>query len=176
VRSTARLFYKGKPELPPITATFLAFRFIPVTATLLIRELEKISIVSASGIKAPPFPIRVVATTKISIGVSNVKVNGVPLDVGPHCGIATPATLKLIGKGVNGPPPRGYTVPTGGALAGVLTIPRFSGCGVDENLDPLFTGSISGRGNFVKQTQGKLCGPAQPSNWVCPPPVPKPLR
>jgi hypothetical protein len=26
----------------------------------------------------------------------------------------------------------------------------------------------------VKMTQGKLCGPSQPANWVCPPPVPKP--
>ena len=38
------------------------------------------------------------------------------------------------------------------------------------------TGSISGRGNFVKLTQGKLCGPSQPQNFVCPPPVPKPIH
>lgn len=176
VSSKGELFYKGKPELPPITATLLAFRFVPVTATLLIRELGPIIIISASGITAPPFPITVVATAKVSIQITNVKVNGVPLAVGPHCSTASPVTLRLIGKGDNTLPPRGYTVPTGGPLQGRVTIPRFSGCGVGENLDPLFTGSISGKGNFVKQTQGKLCGPAQPSNWVCPPPVPKPLR
>ncbi len=174
--STGKLYYKGKPELPPITATLLAFRFVPVTATLLIRELNPIIIISASGITAPPFPITVVATAKVSIQITNVKVNGVPLDVGPHCRTATPVMLKLIGKGDNALPPRGYTVPTGGALQGRVTIPRFTGCGVGENLDPLFTGSISGKGNFVKQTQGKLCGTAQPADWVCPPPVPKPLR
>lgn len=174
--STGKLFYKGKPELPPITATLLGFRFVPVTATLLIRELDPINIISTSGRIKLPFPITVVATAKVSIGITNVKVNGVPLDVGPHCGTAAPVTLRLIGKGFNTVPPRGYTVPTGGALQGRVTIPSFSGCGVSENLDPLFTGSISGAGNFVKQTQGKLCGTAQPSNWVCPPPVPKPLR
>jgi hypothetical protein len=174
--STGKLFYKGKPQLPPITATLLAFRFVPVTATLLIRELSPIIIISASGITAPPFPISVVATAKVSIQITKVKVNGVPLNVGPHCRTAKPVALKLFAKGDNTLPPRGYTVPTGGALQGRVTIPRFTGCGVGENLDPLFTGSISGKGNFVKQTQGKLCGPAQPANWVCPPPVPKPLR
>ena len=176
VRSTGKLYYKGKPQLPPITTTLLAFRFVPVTATLLIRELDPIVIISTSGITALPFPITVVATTKISIQLTDVKVNGVPLDVGPHCGTATPVTLKLIGKGDNTVPPRGYTVPTGGALQGRITIPRFTGCGVGENLDPLFTGSISGKGNFVKQTQGKLCGILHPADWVCPPPVPKPIR
>src|SRR6185437_4840986 len=173
-RSTGKLFYKGKPELPPITTTLLAFRFVPVTATLEIRELGPIIIVSTSGITAPPFPITVVATAKVTIQITNVKVNGVPLAVGPRCETATPVTLKLTGKGDNTLPPRGYTVPTGGALQGRVTIPRFTGCGVGENLDPLFTGSISGKGNFVKQTQGKLCGPAQPDDFFCPPPVPKP--
>jgi hypothetical protein len=175
-RSTGKLFYKGMPQLPPITATFLQFRFVPITSTLLISELAPISIVSVSGIKGLPFPIKVTVTAKISIAVTKVRVNGVPLAVGPHCGTASPVTLRLIGKGFNTNPPRGYTVPTGGALQGRITIPRFSGCGVGENLDPLFTGSISGKGNFVKQTQGKLCGPTQPAVYFCPPPVPKPLR
>ena len=99
-----------------------------------------------------------------------------PLDVGPHCQTASAVKLDLVGRGENTIPPKGYTVPTGGPLSGRVTIPRFTGCGVTENLDPLLTGSISGRGNFLKVTQGKLCGPSQPANWSCPPPVPKPLR
>jgi hypothetical protein len=176
VHSTAELYYKGRHELPPVTATFLAFRFVPVTATLHLVELTPISIVSVSGITAPPYPITVRTSTKISVRVSGVRVNGVPLDVGQHCQTASAVTLDLIGTGQNTLPPKGYTVPTGGPLAGRLTIPRFTGCGVSENLDPLLTGSISGPGNFVKVTQGKLCGPSQPANWSCPPPVPKPLR
>ncbi len=171
--STGELFYRGRHELPPVTATFLAFRFVPVTATLHLTELDPIAIVSVSGI-LPPFPITVTGKTKVSIRVSNVRVNGVPLAVGPGCRTRSPLTLIVVAHGKNTIPPRGYTVPDGGVLSGKVTIPPFIDCGVTENLDPLFTGSISGRGNFVKMTQGKLCGPSQPQNWVCPPPVPKP--
>jgi Family of unknown function (DUF6801) len=176
VHSTGELYYQGRHELPPVTATFLAFRFVPVTATLHLVELTPIRIVSVSGIKAPPYPITVRTTTKISVRVSGVKVNGVPLDVGPHCRAASAVRLDLTGRGQNTFPPKGYTVPTGGPLSGRLTIPRFTACGVSENLNPLLTGSISGPGNFTKVTQGKLCAPSQPANWSCPPPVPKPLR
>jgi hypothetical protein len=176
VHSTAKLYYHGRPELPPVTATFLAFRFVPVTARLHLVELAPIKIVSVSGIKAPPFPITVRASTTISIRIDRVRVNGVPLHVGARCQTTHPVKLVLIGKGKNTIPPQGYTVPTGGPLSGEVTIPPFTRCGVTENLDPLLTGSISGSGNFVKMTQGKLCGPSQPANWTCPPPVPKPLR
>ena len=176
VYSTGELYYRGRHELPPVTATFLAFRFVPVTATILLTELTPIRIVSASGIKAPPYPIKVTASTKISIRISGVRVNGLPLKVGGGCRTVRPVRLVLIGRGDNTIPPRGYTVSTGGPLTGMLTIPPFTGCGVTENLDPLLTGSISGSGNFVKLTQGKLCGPSQPKNWTCPPPVPEPLR
>ena len=46
---------------------------------------------------------------------------------------------------------------TGGPLEGTVTIPTFTGCGVTENLDPLFTGSISGPGNLARAIQGKPC-------------------
>jgi hypothetical protein len=174
--SNAQLYYHGHPELPPVQGTFLAFGFVPVRATLHLTELSPIRIVSVSDITAPPYPITVRATTKVSVRISGVSVNGVPLNVGPHCGTAKPVTLVLIGKGTNSLPPKGYTVETGGPLWGTPTIPPFTGCGVTENLDRLLTGTISGPGNHLEQTQGKLCGPSQPSNWVCPPPVPKPLH
>jgi hypothetical protein len=175
-QSTGELYYKGLHELPPITATFLTFRFIPVTATLHFTELTPIRIISASGTTAPPYPITVTATTKVALRVTNVHVNGMPLNVGSGCRTEKPLTLTLIGKGENTLPPTGYTVPTGGPLAGKVTVPPFINCGVTENLDPLFTGSISGSGNYVKMTQGKLCGPSQPANWTCPPPVRKAER
>jgi hypothetical protein len=171
--STGELYYHGRHALPPVTATFLAFRFVPVTATLHITELTSVAILSASGITAPPYPITVKATTKAMLKVTDVSVNGLSLPVGTQCRIAAPLILTLIGKGDNTIPPKGYTVPTGGTLAGRVTIPPFTHCGTTENLDPLLTGSISGHGNYVKLTQGKLCGPAQPANWTCPPPVPK---
>jgi hypothetical protein len=56
----------------------------------------------------------------------------------------------------------------------MITVPPFTGCGVGENLDPIFNATISGPGNFVKLTQGTLCTPNSGSG--CPPTVPKPLR
>lgn len=174
--STGELYYQGHRELPPVRSTFLAFGFVPVTASLTVTELRPISIRSVSGVTAPPYPISVHATTTVAIGISDVVVNGVPLAIGPHCRPVSTARLTLTGKGDNTIPPRGYTVPSGGPLTGSLTIPAFTDCGVTENLDPLLTGSISGPGNFVLMTQGKLCGPAQPQSWTCPPPVPKPIH
>jgi hypothetical protein len=173
VYSTAELYYRGLHELPPVRATFLAFRLFPVAVTLFLKELTPIRIVSVSGTSAPPFPITVRASMKMTIGISDVLVNGVPLEIGARCRPANSVTLTLIGRGDNTIPPKGYTVAAGGPLTGRLTIPPFVDCGVSENLDRLLTGSISGPGNFVKMTQGKLCGPSQPANWVCPPRVPR---
>jgi hypothetical protein len=172
--STGELYYQGHHELPPVRATFLAFGFVPVTATLMVTELTPIKIRSVSGITGFPYPITVSATTRVKIRISDVDVNGVPLAIGPHCRPVRSPQLTLTGHGDNTLPPRGYTVPTGGPLSGRLTIPAFTNCGVTENLDPLLTGSISGPGNFVLMTQGKLCGPAHPQGWTCPPPVPRP--
>jgi Family of unknown function (DUF6801) len=167
---------EGSSVFPPVRATFLGFGFVPVTATLSLREVGPIRIVSVSGITAPPYPIAVTAKTRVAISVSDVTVNGVPLKVGPGCRAAYSPKLTLTGHGTNTFPPRGYTVPTGGPLSGTLTIPPFVHCGVTENLDPLLTGSISGAGNFAKMTQGKLCGPLTLRDWTCPPPKPKPLK
>jgi hypothetical protein len=174
--STGELYYQGHHELPPVRATFLAFRFVPVTATLVVTELTPIKIRSVSGTLAPPYPLTVRGTTRVKIRISDVDVNGVPLAIGPHCRPVRSPQLTLIGHGKNTSPPTGYTVPTGGPLSGQLTIPAFTDCGVTQNLDPLLTGSISGPGNYVLMTQGKLCGPSEPQNWTCPPPVPKPIR
>jgi hypothetical protein len=174
--STGELYYQGHRELPPVRATFLAFGFVPVTATLRVTELTPIQIRSVSGITGLPYPITVSATTRVAIGISDVDVNGVPLAIGPRCRPVSTTPLTLIGRGDNTSPPTGYTVPTGGPLSGQLTIPAFTDCGVTENLDPLLTGSISGPGNYVLMTQGKLCGPAFPQGWTCPPPVPRPIH
>jgi hypothetical protein len=174
--SAGELDYQGHSELPPVRATFLAFGFVPVTATLMVTELTPISIRSVSGISGLPYPLTVRATTTVAIRISDVDVNGVPLAIGPHCRPVSSARLTLSGRGDNTIPPRGYTLANGGPLHGRLTIPAFTDCGVTENLDPLLTGSISGPGNYTLMTQGKLCGPVEPQDWTCPPPVPKPIH
>lgn len=174
--STAELYYRGRHELPPVKATFLAFRFVPVTATMQLTELTPIRIVSVAQVSAPPYRLAVTSVTKVSLHISDVRVNGVSLNVGSHCQTAKPISLKLIGRGTTSPP-TGYNLPDGGPLSGTVTIPPFTGCqGSGENLDPLFTGTISGKGNYTLMTQGKLCAPALPSEPGCPPPVRKPLH
>jgi hypothetical protein len=175
-RSTARLYYRGKPELPPVRATFLAFRFVPVTATLQITELTPIKILSVSQ-DFGNFGIKVTSRTKVTLRLSDVTVNGQPLNVGARCRAVTPIPLTLIGRGDLLPRPHGYTIPGGGPLSGTIKIPPFTHCGTTENLDQLFNGTVSGPANFDIMTQGKLCMPGQPpSESVCPPPIPKPKR
>jgi uncharacterized protein DUF6801 len=175
-RSSARLYFHGRAQLPPLQATFLAFGFMPVTASLQLTELTPIKILSVSD-DFTPFGIKVTSKTTISLRLYGVTVNGTPLDVGPHCQVASPIELTLIGVGHLLPRPSGYTVPGGGPLTGTLTVGRFSGCGVGEDVNPIFDGSVSGPHNFTILTQGKLCFPTQPpSTSICPPRPPKPIK
>jgi hypothetical protein len=160
--NTGDLNYRGKPQLPPARSTFLAFGFMPVTATLRITVLPTdcrdvtghlIGKVGLCIILKEPFSSLVQFTTVTSeqqIQVYDVTVNGTPLNVGAHCQTAAPAKVVLTSNA-------GYDVTKGGVLSGNITIPPFTGCGVGENLDPLLTASISGPGNFVKLTQGPTC-------------------
>ena len=94
--------------------------------------------------------------------MAGLAVNGTPLNVGRHCQ-TVPATVTLTGRTPQ------YTLLDGGPLTGYVTIPRFTGCGVGENLDPLLTASVSGPRNFVILTQGPLCEkfPGTPANANC---------
>lgn len=100
-------------------------------------------------------------TLELMLRLRDVEVDGVPLDVGDNCRTSKPFTLKLEGHmtlkdGVQ----VGYTLATGGELTGSVTLPPFSGCGADEDLDNLFTASLSGVPGYVKQVQGAPCAPA----------------
>jgi hypothetical protein len=165
------LEFHGLHEFPPATATLLAFGFMPVTATL---QLKQIGTLDAYAV-GPVSPIncgKCITTTTIysllTLRIYNVKVNGVPLNVGDSCQTANPFAVKVVGTSPS------YGIETGGPLSGMITIPPFRGCGTGENLDPIFNASISGPGNFVKLTQGTLCTPN--SGTGCPPSVPKPQR
>jgi hypothetical protein len=105
------------------------------------------------------------------IRITNVTVNGVPLNAGPHCQTA-PFNVIVKGSSQSKPP---YTITLGGPLAGNITIPPFTGCGSGENLDPLFSSTISGQGNFTLLTQGPTCEQGPPP-FQCPPRKPVPLH
>lgn len=152
--SRGMLEYHGKAMLPPVKATFLSFGFTPTTATLEMRQVPgtQLDIDTNDYNLDDGTEVQITTVTQhLIIHIRDVRVNGVPLDVGPHCESATPMTVGLSGRMPD------YTVNGGGPLTGTVTIPPFAGCGVGENLDPLFTGSISGPGNYMKLMQGIPC-------------------
>lgn len=180
LKSEATLDYNGKPQMPPATSTFLTFGFMPTTATL---ELELTEPARIDTLAEGPDPVTrrrpetTTSTQEMNLRLYDVKVNGTPLDVGPACRTVRPMKLVLTGKGSTGrnPATEGYTVKTGGALTGSADIPAFTGCGVTEDLDNVFTAAVSGNGNFTKMMQGALCVDEVPLN--CPePPRPRPER
>jgi hypothetical protein len=149
------LSYHGLNEFPPSRTTFLAFGFMPVSATLHLIAIGTLNAV-AIGPYFPCQPACPVVTTVSSylyIRVTNVAVNGVPLNAGADCGTA-PFDAIVTGTSTSKPP---YTVTTGGPLTGTIDIPSFTNCGVGEDLNPLFTASISGPHNDSLLTQGPVC-------------------
>jgi hypothetical protein len=173
--SAAELSFHGQREFPPAKSTFLAFGFVPATATMHLMELGTINIVTL-GAAAPtqcknPCPTITTVYSRLFLRIDGVTINGVPLAVGPHC--QTPGfDVILKGSSATNPP---YSFTAGGPLTGTVTIPHFAGCGVGENVDAIFNASISGPGNFTLLTQGVVCQQG-PSPIGCPPKVPKPLR
>nr|WP_147312201.1 DUF6801 domain-containing protein [Thermomonospora umbrina] len=153
----------------PMETTFLAFGFMPVTATMELTQVAKrpggnvnMHVVSRGAWQLnPQFPDHVLeteATGFVSARLRDVKVNGVPLAVGDRCRTARP--IKLAVKGYSSRLP-GYNITNGGWLDGQVEIPPFSGCGVTEDLDEVFTAAVSGPGNAVRVLQGPACFPAQ---------------
>jgi hypothetical protein len=171
----AKLYYLGREQLPPVQTTFLGFGFTPITATLQVIELKPISIV----VKLYKVTlVKITATAEVSLHISSASVNGVPWPtLGTNCQTATPVTLKVVGEGNTADGGTGFfNLAAGGTLGGMITVPPFAHCGVGENLDPLFTASISGPKNFDLMTQGPLCLFKPFFANTCPPKVPPPKR
>ncbi|TDC74937.1 DUF6801 domain-containing protein [Actinomadura sp. 7K507] len=157
------------------TSTFLTFGLMPTTATMEMTQrplkpgdpddpqnygtFEAISDLQ-TGIQS------VSAHMKMSIRIRDVKVKGTPLDVGANCRTATDADLRLKGQMPN--------ILEGGVVDGSFTIPEFRGCGVGEDLDHLFNGSVAGPGNLLRVTLGSTCIPF--AEISCPPVLPQPSR
>ncbi|MEU0132788.1 DUF6801 domain-containing protein [Streptomyces sp. NPDC006296] len=172
--STVLLDYRGEPRLPPASGTFLTFGFMPTTATLEMTQVPPgtdaegtpdYNVKSHLVVDWSDFSNTGVTTIDLDLmlRLRDVEVNGVPLDVGDDCRTSKPFTLSLEGRmtakdGVT----TGYTLATGGVLTGSVTLPPFNGCGTGgEDLDSLFTASLSGVPGHVKQVQGAPCAAQQ---------------
>lgn len=156
--------------IPPSTSNFLTFGFVPTTATMTLVPRGVMTVVTtgdADSAQDPPQLLKTTMTGEMDLSLSNVKVNGVPLDVGSSCHASAPLKISLTGvdRRYIDPSPEAlasaYDVATGGPLSqDDLYIPSFTGCGSHgEDLDPLLTASISGHGNSLNLMQGLLCSP-----------------
>ena len=182
-------------EFPAVTVRTVAFGAIPVEATVHVSQLRDDSDL--------PVPIRLVqvnesargtgiqrvldaeASGEVSVRVSDLKVDGVPVELGGSCVTARPARLDLVGKGYPLLSPRDinatFSAALGGRLNGTVDIPAFTGCGVgSENLSPMVTGLVSGPDNpIIMQVTGinPGCFPGSIIT-ICPPldPLPFPNR
>lgn len=163
--AVAELRHDGKKQLPPTKNSFHAFGFMPNAATIELTQVGDMRIDVRTQVVAP-YDGSVVAHATLSVRLDDVTVNGVELDVGPDCRTQEPITVALTADY-----PGDYTPATGGFLDGYTDIPPFSGCGVGEDLDPLLTGLISGKDNYVKMTQGRICDIR--TGQYCPPVPPE---
>ncbi|MFI1309933.1 DUF6801 domain-containing protein [Streptomyces albidoflavus] len=171
------LSYEGRRQTPPAQATFLTYGFVPTTATMVLEQAGRMHLEADFYLGNP---VTVVSTIRASLvlRLSDVKVNGVPLDVGPDCRTETPLisaepepdrypdqhmVLNGFSQQYEGENATGYQVTSGGPLTSEVNIPAFTGCGTSdgEDLNRLFTAAISGPGNYVKQIQGQTCTPIE---------------
>ncbi|MGH3390865.1 MAG: DUF6801 domain-containing protein [Actinomadura sp.] len=155
-------------NLEPQRATLLTFGFMPVSATMELTQLGNINVAIVQRALATGPPLVATASGEVSLRLTDARVNGVALDLGPNCRAAQPIELILRGGEQFENP---YDIQPGGTLRGEITIPPFTGCGAREDLDPLLTASVSGPGNLVRAVQGPLCraaGQLSLSN-PCPP-------
>ncbi|MER5359278.1 DUF6801 domain-containing protein [Streptomyces sp. NPDC002785] len=176
VLSEAEFDYNGRRQLPPTQGTFLTYGFMPTTATMVLSQVGPPALIkSVSHNSDPRIPEDTTVTADFELTISDVRVNGEPLDVGHNCRTVKPIKQTLYAFGT-GNPPSGYTVNRGGSMSGETYIPAFTGCGVDEDLSPLMTASISGDGNYIKMTQAPLCVLSNPDSPDCPAKKPIPER
>jgi hypothetical protein len=152
------------PSYPKAPGSFYLFGFMPATGTMQLTQLGPANVfIWFQGTAG-----EVTAKIKLSVRLIDACVNGVKFPIGDNCRSATPIDAVLTAT------PATYSITNGGVLTGTVTIPPFSGCGSEEDLDPLLTELISGPNNFVKMTQSKVCSLGNQVN--CPPANPTPQR
>ena len=153
----------GNLNLPPADTTFLTFGFMPTTAKMQLVPQGALTVVATGAGAFYSQPNVTTIYGKEILRLYDVDVDGTPLNVGSDCRTVTPVQLKLVGISNSGLPDDNpsddYTVTTGGPIGqDQLTIPYFTGCGVDgQNLDPLFDAAVSGTGNSLNLVQGPTC-------------------
>ncbi|WP_424187468.1 hypothetical protein ACOBQX_06600 [Actinokineospora sp. G85] len=132
----------GELNIQPADTYMVVFRFMPVNNTVsiiptdLVRGKGKLS--SVGPIEEWFVDSKVNAS--VNIKVSNLRQDGVPIDVGPNCGTSSPVVVPVEGK-IKIAPGQKTRIET------TTTIPPFAGCrnpATGEDLSKLLTGLVSG--------------------------------
>lgn len=131
----------GSLILPPATGTFTELGFIPVTATVAFQQVGQVTgtVNLANG--------AVTATANVSLRITDLKVAGLDVGVGPSCQTVQPASIT-VATGT------GFSILAGGTASGTYTIPQFSNCGLLGVETPVINAVIPGPGNTISLTLG----------------------
>ncbi|WP_410671104.1 DUF6801 domain-containing protein [Amycolatopsis sp. cmx-4-68] len=166
----------GELSFTPVTVTYLGYGFLPISATVefLPDDYRHAKMISSKGSLVDGILYN---HLDVRSRLSDVKVNGVPLDAGPDC--VSESTISIDMSGEYGPFEGGEirTDPDNpDPKYRGFTLPPFRNCGAAEKLSSLFTGQNSGSGN---QAAAKLaiiqpCFEADHRN--CPPTIPIPAE
>ncbi|MGW0521935.1 hypothetical protein [Crossiella sp. NPDC003009] len=127
----------GTLAIPPSRSYFVVLGFVPSTATV---EFEPVG--PAAG-TLPGGKLDI--TVNLRLRLRDVRQAGVPLDVGPDCRTEEPMVIRLVGD-------LPILPNTDYRYTSVFRIPPFTGCGVREDLSPLFSGLVSGPDNQLVTT------------------------
>lgn len=165
----------GSTVFKPVTATFLGFGFVPVSADVefLPVDYQNSKMIDITGTLTLDENSVSYLTSHLQVmaRLSGAKVNGVPLELGDDCVTAKPIEIDVtgpyeafgvghIGTDPNSPDPkfRGFT------------LPAFKNCGSgSQQLSPLLTGMSSGPGNQVTVDTYNLMECHEPDQTQCPP-------
>ncbi|MFC7219112.1 DUF6801 domain-containing protein [Streptomyces polyrhachis] len=155
-----RRMHSGTIALPDAESSFMVFDFQPASAKVAF-EAGPVTAVSDQQSGTTGLTMHVGYFQHLRL--YDVKINGVPLRVGPDCRTSKPIKTMLSGKYAT-------TINNGGILTtGSLEIPPFSGCrNGTEDVSRLLTLAISGPGNKLKIRQGQAYRTGEPLGSAVP--------
>lgn len=128
----------GSITLPPATGSFTELGLVPVTVTTeFIQDGQTTGTINLNTGE-------VVATSQITLKITDMKVAGLDVPVGHDCESAHPATITVT-SGAS------FSLLGGGPVSGTYTIPPFVNCFLET---PVIDLVIPGPGNTIDLTLG----------------------
>jgi hypothetical protein len=148
---SGRVPVTGKLSIPVTASYFVTFRFMPATGTVELVPAGDVTgstqVLTGKDTNCRQTRTNLCAdadiTAKVFVKLSNLKVEGKTLDVGPDCRTARPAEVNLKSLLPLAFPAQPATTRT------TFTTPPFAGCRGHEDLSRLLTGLVSGPGNSL---------------------------